>query len=162
MAQTQLPVLSRCPSSRTGILNHAQGLLQAFKAFDADGDGLISAPELGGMMESLGYDSSKHMAEEIMKQGDQNKDGLLSLEEFMELNMKHVDIGDLGDILNEALDMLDSHGNEVVSEEELCEILEGIGEGLTPKECQELIQAMDDGDGVVSIEKLKFLVGSLI
>ncbi|ERM95275.1 hypothetical protein AMTRI_Chr04g182730 [Amborella trichopoda] len=120
MAQNQQLVLSGSPSLRTGGLHPARDLLrlqQAFQAFDANGNGLISALELEGIMKSLGCDSSKHLPEEIMKQGDQNRDRLVSI--------------NVGDIFKDVFEKLDLNGNRVVSDEEL--------EGLAPEEGQELM-----------------------
>ncbi|KAG8384166.1 hypothetical protein BUALT_Bualt04G0089900 [Buddleja alternifolia] len=54
-----------------------------FKRFDANGDGKISATELGDALKMLGCvtaEEIKHMMDEI----DTDKDGYISFQEFME------------------------------------------------------------------------------
>lgn len=54
-----------------------------FKRFDANGDGQISATELGETLQTLGSvtpEEVKYMMDEI----DTNKDGFISFQEFIE------------------------------------------------------------------------------
>ena len=49
-------------------------LYQAFRVFDKDDDGTISAQELGVVMRSLGQDPTKEELQEIIREAD--KDGV--------------------------------------------------------------------------------------
>jgi calmodulin len=53
-----------------------------FNVVDADGDGLIDADELQGVMRVLGEEIDAARAAEVVKAIDADGDGRLSLEEF--------------------------------------------------------------------------------
>jgi Ca2+-binding EF-hand superfamily protein len=53
-----------------------------FALIDADGDGLITAPELRKLMEALGVDVSEQAAVHAVEVLDTNGDGHVSLEEL--------------------------------------------------------------------------------
>lgn len=60
-------------------------LREAFKYFDADGNGKISSHELRKVMNSLGEDLTPEEIEEIIKEGDLDGDGELNYEEFSKM-----------------------------------------------------------------------------
>jgi hypothetical protein len=55
----------------------------AFKAFDTDGNGYISATELGKALRSLGQDLTDAEVAQIVREADVNGDGQLDYEEFI-------------------------------------------------------------------------------
>uniref|UniRef100_A0A7N0SY95 EF-hand domain-containing protein n=1 Tax=Kalanchoe fedtschenkoi TaxID=63787 RepID=A0A7N0SY95_KALFE len=57
-------------------------LQEAFKVFDRDQDGYISAFELRNVMINLGERLSLEEAEQMIREADQDGDGLVSYEEF--------------------------------------------------------------------------------
>ena len=57
-------------SAELETLNQVLSLVEAFRAFDADNDGCITAAELGGIMGSLGYNASDQDVRAMMQQGD--------------------------------------------------------------------------------------------
>ncbi|CAM8888526.1 unnamed protein product [Rhodiola kirilowii] len=62
--------------------NAVDELLEAFKVFDRDQDGYISAFELKNVMINLGERLSLEEAEQMIREADQDGDGLVSYEEF--------------------------------------------------------------------------------
>ncbi|KAH8548334.1 hypothetical protein BGW37DRAFT_430958 [Umbelopsis sp. PMI_123] len=60
-----------------------QELMEAFKAFDKDGNGYISATELKSMMRSLGDRVSDEDVQKIIAEVDVNGDGMVSYEEYL-------------------------------------------------------------------------------
>ncbi|XP_007018951.2 PREDICTED: probable calcium-binding protein CML29 [Theobroma cacao] len=150
-------------SAETETLSHVLGLVEAFRAFDADNDRAINAAELGGILGSLGYNASEQDVTAMMQQGDTNKDGLLSIEEFLEMNTKDMELGDLASFLRSAFQAFDVDGEEAVTATELYQILGNLGVELSLEECQGVIASMDaDGDGAVSFEDFKLIVNSLL
>ncbi|KAJ0085095.1 hypothetical protein Patl1_08430 [Pistacia atlantica] len=97
-------------------------LVNAFKAFDSDNDGSITAAELGGILSSLGHNISEQDLRAMMQQADTDKDGLLSLEEFLEMNTKDMELGGLRNFLTSVLDSVDADEDEILTGEELHEI----------------------------------------
>ncbi|XP_050376215.1 probable calcium-binding protein CML25 [Argentina anserina] len=150
-------------SAETESLSQVLGLINTFKAFDSNNDGKITAAELGGILGSLGYSSSEQDVEAMMEQGDTNKDGLLSIEEFLEMNTRNMEFGGLEDVLKNAFEALDVDGDDAVTAEELYEVMgDEMGFELSLEDCQGIIASIDtDGDGAVSFEEFKLIVNSL-
>ena len=79
-----LALLNENDSGRRGVIK------LAFKAFDADDDGLLSEPELFGFLARSGHsdvDVARAFAE-----ADKNRDGKLSFEEFLSYVESHEDV----------------------------------------------------------------------
>ncbi|XP_021284896.1 probable calcium-binding protein CML29 [Herrania umbratica] len=150
-------------SAETETLSHVLGLVEAFRAFDADNDGAINAAELGGILGSLGYNASEQDVRAMMQQGDTNKDGLLSIEEFLEMNTKDMELGGLASALSSAFPAFGFDGEEAVTATELYQIMGNLGVELSLEDCQGVIASMDaDGDGAVSFEDFRLIVNSLL
>ena len=60
-------------------------LIEAFKIFDRDGNGLISADELLHVMISLGENTNMEEIEDLIKEADLDGDGFINYEEFVRL-----------------------------------------------------------------------------
>nr|KYP31502.1 putative calcium-binding protein CML25 [Cajanus cajan] len=144
-------------------LNHVLSLVEAFRAFDVDNDGRITHAELGGILGSLGYNASEQEVRAMMERGDKNKDGLLSIHEFLEMNTKDLEGGDLANTLSAAFEALDEDGNEILTGKELHEVMQNLGLELSLQNCEHLVASLDaDGDGAVSLDELQLIVDSLI
>ncbi|GAB4844859.1 hypothetical protein Ancab_038249 [Ancistrocladus abbreviatus] len=150
-------------SVETETLNHILGLMEAFRAFDADSDGQINAAELGGIMGSLGYKATDQEIRAMMQQADKNRDGQLSLSEFLEMNTKEMELGNFAALLKSVFETFDVDGDDVVTGEELYEVIQDTGIGFSLEDCQDLVASMDvDGDGVVTFEDFKIIFSSLL
>lgn len=62
-------------------------LIEAFKVFDRDGNGLISAHELRFVMSTSGESLSEEDIEEMIREADENGDGYIDYEEFVRMMM---------------------------------------------------------------------------
>lgn len=154
---------SRPLAEETETLSHVLSLVETFRAFDSDNDGSITAAELSGILSSVGYRATEQDVREMMQQGDENRDGLLSLEEFLEMNTKDMELGSLGNLLKSAFESLNLDGDDILTGEELHEVVENLGVGLSLVDCQDIIASMDgDGDGAVSVEDFQLIVNSLL
>lgn len=119
-------------SAELETVSHVLRLLEAFRAFDSDNDGNITAAELGGIMGSLGYNPAEQDIQAMMQQGDANKDGLLSIGEFLDMNTKGLGgVGSLATSLASVLPALNFEGEEFVTGEELFALIENMGEALS-------------------------------
>ena len=62
-------------------------LIEAFKVFDRDGNGMISAHELRFVMSTSGEQLTEDDIEEMIRQADENGDGYIDYEEFVRMMM---------------------------------------------------------------------------
>jgi Ca2+-binding EF-hand superfamily protein len=60
-------------------------LKNAFDVFDLNGDGEITIEELGKVLNNIGQNLSQTQINEMMKQADINKDGLIDFDEFKKM-----------------------------------------------------------------------------
>ena len=60
---------------------------QAFKVFDKDGNGYISAAELRHVMATLGEKLTDYEVDQMIREADVDGDGQLSYEEFAKVNV---------------------------------------------------------------------------
>ncbi|KAK9162179.1 hypothetical protein Syun_003081 [Stephania yunnanensis] len=60
-------------------------LMEAFRAFDADNDGLITASQLSELMASLGHAVAGQDVKAMMQKAEKNQDGLLGFREFLKM-----------------------------------------------------------------------------
>ncbi|XP_071723115.1 calmodulin-like [Rutidosis leptorrhynchoides] len=67
--------------------NEADELREAFKVFDRDQDGYISATELRHVMMNLGERLTDEEAAQMIREADLDGDGLVSYEEFARIMM---------------------------------------------------------------------------
>ena len=62
-------------------------ILEAFKVFDKDGNGFISAAELRHIMTNLGEKLSDEEVDEMIREADIDGDGQINYEEFVKMMM---------------------------------------------------------------------------
>lgn len=110
-------------SAETETLSNVLSLVEAFRAFDSDNDGAINAAELGGILSSLGYNASEQDVRAMMREGDANKDGLLSMEEFLEMNTKDMELGELANFLRTAFQAFEVEGDDALTAADLYEVM---------------------------------------
>jgi len=60
-------------------------LLEAFKIFDKNGDGVVTAEEIKTVMHAIGQKLTLEEAQEMVEKGDLNGDGVLDYKEFARL-----------------------------------------------------------------------------
>ena len=64
-------------------------MVEAFKVFDRDGDGLIKMPELRLVMKQIGENLTDKECQDIIAAGDRDKDGALNFDEFIRMMIDH-------------------------------------------------------------------------
>ena len=64
-----------------------EDLIEAFKIFDKDGNGVISAQELRHVMTTLGERLTEDEADEMIREADIDGDGYINYHEFVRIMM---------------------------------------------------------------------------
>ncbi|XP_062229654.1 probable calcium-binding protein CML29 [Phragmites australis] len=143
-------------------LSYISSLVEAFQAFDSDGDGLVTAPELRGLLASLGLDKSEAEVSDMLARADADRDGRLSVEELLDvMNAGELGLGALGALLQSAVPALEAAGGALMGADELARAL-GVMGTVSVEDCAAIIECMDgDGDGAINIEEFKFLADLL-
>ena len=127
---------------------------EAFNLFDKNGDGSISAAELGKIMESLGIKPSKTELEDMIHEIDTDGNGTIDFNEFVTLMSRQSSSGDKDGEIKEAFKLFDKNGDGRISSEELKEVMVNLGEKMGDKEISEMIKEADlDGDGEINYEE---------
>ncbi|XP_074306288.1 putative calcium-binding protein CML18 [Silene latifolia] len=132
-----------------------------FAKFDENGDGLISATELRGLLHSLGSKTTTEEVAAMMAEMDKDGDGYVDLTEFAAFHAASG--GNVGSTteLREAFSMFDKDGNGRISARELHAVLKSLGEKCSLKDCSKMIQSVDaDGDGHVDFEEFKKMMAN--
>ena len=130
-------------------------LWEAFKVFDADGNGGISTEELGEVMRSLGQSPSKTELRDMIKAVDVDLSGTIDFEEFKTLMVSTQ--GDRKSRLKLAFSVFDENDSGQITTNELHNVMSQFG--LTDKELDEMIKEVDsDGDASIDFEEFMKLV----
>ncbi|RZR99084.1 hypothetical protein BHM03_00028561 [Ensete ventricosum] len=154
---------SRSLAGDIETLSYVNSMMEAFRAFDSNNDGLITCDELRGIMASLGYNPTAEEVREMMRRCDKDKDGLLSMEEFLEMNAAELEPGDLAGLLQTAAELLGPAAGDDgdVTAEILFQVL-SCEDGASLEACTEIIASLDaDGVGAVSFEDFKIIAQAL-
>ncbi|KAG9048786.1 hypothetical protein FS837_012073 [Tulasnella sp. UAMH 9824] len=132
---------------------------KAFSLFDKDGDGSISARELGDAMRTLGHNLSDSELQEMIKNADTDGTGAVTFPEFLTMMAKTSDPEE--NRLQEVFKKFDVDGNGHINAKELKEATRALGQNMTDDEIDEMIKEADaDGDGLVSYEEFAKMMGA--
>ncbi|CAI9785484.1 unnamed protein product [Fraxinus pennsylvanica] len=158
-ASNSIPIINSPSSSLNSRAQIEDELKQVFKKFDVNGDGKISASELGSIMGSLGHRTTNEELEIMIKEVDSDGDGFINMLEFIELNTKDIDSEEVLDNLKKAFSVFDIDKNGSISAEELQNVLKNLGEECTLSECKKMISGVDaDGNGTISFDEFKVMM----
>jgi len=129
---------------------------EAFALFDKDGDGTITAKELGMVMRSLNQNPTELELKEMIDEVDTNNNGSIEFNEFLVMMAKKMVPEETDDELKEAFKVFDRDGNGTISASELRTVMTNLGEKLTDEEIDEMIREADlDGDGQISYPEFR-------
>jgi myosin light chain 6 len=128
---------------------------ETFNLFDDVGDGKIDATQIGTLARALGLKPTqaqvtKAAGAEYKRAGEKR----LSLEEFLpiyEQLQKEKEVGTFADFM-EGLRVFDKEENGKILVAELRHALLALGERLTIDEADEIVQGIEDAEGMVSYE----------
>ncbi|CAN6200689.1 unnamed protein product [Urochloa humidicola] len=144
-------------------LSYISSLVEAFQAFDSDNDGLLTSPELRGLLASLGLEKSEAEVRDMVARADGDGDGRISAEEFLDvMNAGELGLGALGEMLQAALPALEAAGGALVGPDELAAAVAGGVGAASAEDCAAIVECLDgDGDGAITIEEFRFMADLL-
>ena len=132
---------------------------EAFSLFDKDGDGSITCEELRTVMTSLGQNPTTTELQEMIQEVDSDGNGKIEFPEFLNMMAQKMSTRNFNDEALEAFNVLDKDGSGSISESELRQIMNNIGEKVTDEEIREMMKEADlDGDGQVSFKEFAQII----
>ena len=125
-----------------------------FELFDKDRNGKITSKELGTVMRGLGQNPTEEELKQMIREVDLDGNGTIDFKEFLCLMVKKMKDTDTEEELLEAFKVFDRDGNGFITSHELRNIMNSLGEGLSPEEIEEMIKEADlDNDGQIDYEE---------
>ncbi|CAO3608359.1 unnamed protein product [Mucor fragilis] len=133
---------------------------EAFQLFDKNGDGSVSAAELGVVLRSFGMNPTDAELHDMVSDVDADGNGNIDFEEFLNLVKDLKSGGKDTDDLREAFKVFDADGNGVIDRSELRKVMSSLNENLTEEELDAMIKEADaNGDGQISFDEFKAMMG---
>ncbi|KAL0446730.1 UNVERIFIED_CONTAM: putative calcium-binding protein CML25 [Sesamum latifolium] len=158
-APVQAPMINSRSSSLNGRSRLEEELEQVFKKFDVNGDGKISASELGSILRSVGQPATEEELRIMIQEVDADGDGFIDLQEFIALNTTDVGHEEVMENLRDAFKVFDIDKNGYITAEELQDVLQSLGEECTLDECEKMISGVDsDGSGTINFDEFKVMM----
>jgi len=74
--------------AKVGEEMRAEDIVEAFRAFDKDGNGVITAAEIKVSMEAMGQKLTDAEVQDMIREADVNGDGLINYEEFARMMLR--------------------------------------------------------------------------
>ncbi|CAG9802101.1 unnamed protein product [Chironomus riparius] len=132
---------------------------EVFMLFDKDEDGSITMAELAVVMRSLGQRPTETELRNMVNDVDQNDNGMIEFNEFLQMMSKKMREGDSEDELKEAFKCFDKNNDGLISSSELRRVMTNLGEKLTEEEVDDMIKEADmDGDGMVNYDEFVMIL----
>jgi calmodulin len=136
--------------------------LEAFKAFDADGDGTCSVKELGTVMRCLGIKMTEAQVQDLVTEFDANGSGTIDNLEFLMMMQRYASTPqNEAARVKEAFKIFDKDHSGLVSADELRNVMHNVGENLSDAELRSMILVADQhGDGEISLEDFEAMMST--
>lgn len=138
-----------------------ENLSSIFKAFDKNGDGMLSKDEIKeGYQKIFGYAINDEQIEEMFSRVDLDNSGYIDYSEFVVATMNEKNLFSEKK-LKAAFKMFDVDGSGTISKDEVKESLQKI-QKFSDDELSEIMGQVDEnGDGEISFEEFKVIMCNL-
>ncbi|XP_023037758.1 neo-calmodulin [Drosophila willistoni] len=129
-------------------------IYDAFKLFDVDHTGNITAVEMGNVMRSIGQLPTEAELYDLIDTVDLDGDGEVDFQEFLHMMaMRFQNLYD-DNILMEAFKVFDRDEDGVITQPDLKIVMTNLGEKFTEQEFQDMFREVDtDNNGVITFEE---------
>ncbi|XP_072965704.1 probable calcium-binding protein CML41 [Typha angustifolia] len=161
------PGSSATPPPSPGVGGRGREFHEAFRLFDADGDGKISSGELRAFLAWAGESVAAGEADRVVAELDSDGDGLMDYGDFMRLMMERNGGGGGGggggdEDLRRAFEMFEvEKGSGCITPKGLQRVLSRLGDVKTSEECAAMIRAYDlDGNGVLDFDEFQRMMSN--
>ncbi|KAK9112791.1 hypothetical protein Scep_020310 [Stephania cephalantha] len=123
---------------------------RVFDKIDKNRDGLISKDEYKFILNALGKKKVDLEVRKAFEAADLNNDGFIDFNEFMDLHQKGINAFEI----RRAFWSFDLNRDGKISADELCQVLQQLGERCSVEGCKKMVRAVDtDGDGFVDMNE---------
>ncbi|OSX80716.1 hypothetical protein BU14_0033s0060 [Porphyra umbilicalis] len=127
---------------------------EAFALFDKDGDGSITASELGVVMKGMGQNPTDTELQQMINEVDADGNGKIDFAEFVTLMARKMNNTDKDSEIFEAFKVFDKDGSGKIDATELRNIMMSLGENLSDEEVNQMIKEADlNGDGEIDFDE---------
>ncbi|KAF8823390.1 calmodulin-like protein [Lentinula edodes] len=105
-------------------------------------------------MRSLGQNPTDAELQDMINEVDVDGNGTIDFKEFLSMMAKKFKDTDSEEEIRQAFQVFDKDGNGTISAKELKAVMESLGEKLSDKEVDAMIQEADlDGDGCINYQE---------
>ena len=135
-----------------------QEFREAFSLFDKNGDGHISASELGDVLQSLGQLPTSGEVLAMLREIDGDANGTIEWNEFLTMMASKLKNVDTSEEIAEAFKAFDLEGSGEISAEVLFESMASLGDVMTEEECAKIVADVGGSGGTVNFEQFKAMM----
>lgn len=130
---------------------------EAFALFDLNGDGMISAEELGVFISKMGTTTSTQAdLNRMIAEVDADGDGAIDFPEFVTLMARKMNNVDKDTEIREAFNVYDKDGSGKISSKELLNLMSKFHKDVSKTDIEQMIKEADtNGDGEIEFEEFK-------
>ena len=134
-------------------------LTHIFQEMNKSGDGLLTKEELKNGYKQYFYDNlTDEEFDEIMNVIDQDKNGKISIEEFLRATIKYENLINENN-LKEAFEFFDKDHNGYLTRDELKEVFDNENNSVKAKTIEDILKEIDlNNDGKISYEEFKAMM----
>lgn len=133
--------------------DEVEEIKEAFDLFDTDGTGEINVSELTTAMKTLGFDTKNQVIYKMIEEMDTEGDGVISFDEFLDMMTARISDKNTRDDIERVFKLFDSNRNGYISLDDMKRVAKELGEDISDKELQEIIQRADlDSDNQLTLE----------
>merc|ERR1711967_227029 len=114
-------------------------LWESFNLLDPEGTGKVAAADIRVVLRALGYDPPKEDVEKLVNKFDNSKSGALDFSEYMDLLIDKMSENDTPEDIQLAFRQFDRANENVITFDDLKEVVQDLEEELTNEEIMEMI-----------------------